>query len=655
MWLRRSMALLTLSLAATGIAPADTPILGLAYQPYVGHWSARPDNPYAPGDFHVPAFNSYVGGIDVEHSARSLWAATQTLRLTFDEAGRLQDVSAEGSLAFQPEALRGQDAVAWSRTQTRFFEDRTPLAVSRVDHAASVYRQLDVLRRAAGGAPLTLATYGTGFQAGYWRQIDGQDYVALPVWTDRRLLEFRLTETAPYERRETTDVVFLFPPTAVHVRPAPERIRVETAGTPGQDLRVVAIHQSLFEPARPTDPEARLNPGFFAGDANAQIALAAAEINAQAGRRLLTIKLGVDNIQVAGTLVNDRMRFAILSALAQAQVANARFPGTVTHLILSNEYAQPWSGPDGQPSPTEQITAMLKYARAQMAPGAAFAGLDLRLGARGHRFRLADPNANDPALARFGREVAALLAESDCVMENLYPSPEAVEAAAQSGQWSVYFDPEQGELSRKWHQLERAIRTLAGKRPIEIMIGEIGHPTDGIAFNLPSYVEDGTPIRPDTAFAAIASRLDTAGARLDEAGLAIARRYFNPALASTFVREAVAWSRTTGVQIHLFEAFDEPWKSSPNLPKDERAARGALLGRSGPYGAESNYGLFGYSGVSELRPPPLRPAEIAPGSQLAPQLPDGMHWNGAFEGQFFLKLPDLDFAALAHSFTTTAP
>jgi len=649
------MALLTLSLAAIGIAPADTPILGLAYQPYVGHWSARPDNPYAPGDFHVPAFNSYVGGIDVEHPARSLWAATQTLRLTFDEAERLRDVSAEGSLAFQPEALRGQDAVAWSRAQTRFFEDRTPQAVSGIDHAASVYRQLDVLRQAAGGAPLTLATYGTGFQAGYWRQVDGQDSVALPVWTDRRLLELRPGETAPYQRRETTDVVFLFPPTAVHVRPAPERVRVETAGTPGQDLRVVAIHQTLFEPASPTDPEARLNPGFFAGDANAQIALAAAEINAQAGRRLLTIKLGVDNIQVAGTLVNDRMRFAILSALAQAQVANARFPGTVTHLILSNEYAQPWSGPDGQPSPTEQITAMLKYARAQMAPNAAFAGLDLRLGARGHRFRLADPNASDPARARFGREVAALLAESDFVMENLYPSPEALEAAARSGQWSVYFDPEQGELSRTWRQLERAIRTLAGERPIEIMIGEIGHPTDGIAFNLPGYVEEGTPIRPDTAFAAIADRLNTAGARLDDAGLAIARRYFNPALASAFVREAVAWSQTTGVQIHLFEAFDEPWKSSPNLPKDERAAKRALLGRSGPYGAEAHYGLFGYSGISELRSPLRRPAEIASGSQLAPQLPDGMHWNGAFEGQFFLKRPDLDFAALAHSFTTTTP
>ncbi|ADC61722.1 hypothetical protein [Allochromatium vinosum] len=655
MWLRRSMALLTLSLAATGGVPADTPILGLAYQPYVGHWSARTDNPYAPGDVHVPAFNSYVGGIDVENPDRSLWAATQTLRLTFDEAGRLQDVSATGSLDFLPEALRGQDAVAWSHTKTRFFEDRTPQTVSGVDHAASVYRQLDALRRAAGGAPLTLATYGTGFQAGYWRQVDGQDYVALPFWTDRRLLELRPGETMPYQRCETTDVVFLFPPTAVHVRPAPERLQVETAGTPGQDLRVVAIHQTLFEPTSPTDPEARLNPGFFAGDANAQIALAAAEINAQAGRRLLTLKLGVDNIQVAGTLVNDRMRFAILSALAQAQVANARFPGTVTHLILSNEYAQPWSGPDGQPSPTEQITAMLKYARAQMAPNAAFAGLDLRLGARGHRFRLADPNADDPALARFGREVAALLAESDYVMENLYPSPEAVEAAAQSGQWSVYFDPDKGELSRKWCQLERTIRTLAGERPIEIMIGEIGHPTDGIAFNLPGYVEDGAPIRPDTAFAAIADRLDTSGARLDAGGLAIARRYFSPALASAFVREAVAWSRTTGVQIHLFEAFDEPWKSSPNLPADELATRRTLLGRSGPYGAEANYGLFGYSGVSGLRPPSQHPTGIAPGSRLAPQLPDGVRWNGAFEGQFFPKRPDLDFAALAHSFTTTTP
>ncbi|MBK1718470.1 hypothetical protein [Thiocystis violacea] len=652
---RRRLALAAwVGLAGLGDQAASAPILGLAYQPYVGQWSQSPDNPHAPGRFHVPAFNTYVGGIDLEHPARSLLVARQTIRLGFDRGGRLETVEASGALSFQPDALRDAGPEPWSHAHFRFFEGRTALPASLIHHAASVYRQLDHLREAAGGAPLTLTTYGTGFQAGYWRSVDGHPYATLPVWTDAQVVYAHGDGSTPTRTQAIEEVYFYFPPTAAYVRPAPDQIQVETTGRPGRDLKLVAVHQTLFEPARKTDPEARLNPGFFAGDANAQIALAAAEINAHAGQPLLTIKLGVDNLVVDGTLINDRMRFSILSALAQAQVANGRFPGTVTHLVLSNEYAQPPTTPDAANTSTEQITAMIRYAKARMRPDGEFAGLNLLVGARGHRFRAVDATSTDPGIRRFSQDVAALVAEADFLMENIYPSPEAVESARQRGDWNVFLKPETGELDIQWRRFRQVIGGLAGNKRIELMIGEIGHPTNGIAFNLPGYVEGDAQPSPNSAFAEVADALEANGPGIAQGGIDVFQRYFNERLASAFVRDAVAWSVRTGVQIHLFEAFDEPWKFRPDIPPGQTPGR-SRLHRSGPYGAEGFYGLFGYTGVSNFRHDQGSPDRLRPGSKLTNPLPPGWNWAGPFDGRFHAKSSRLDFAGLARSFEPLTP
>ncbi|EXJ16824.1 hypothetical protein [Imhoffiella purpurea] len=629
--------------SALGAAPQ----MGLAYQPYVGQWSQFPDNPYASDRFYTPSFNTYKGGLSIEDPERSLLRAQRHVHLYFDAAGRLMNIEADSRLEFAATALRGATDAQWSRTLFRRFEGKVPLPAREVDHQASVFRQLAFLAEAAEGAPLRLATYGAGFQAGYWSEIDGRGYATMPVWTDNRVSFHPGNGSPPTTDRSTDEINFYFPPTSVYVKPDPKGVRVRTRGTPGQDLALDRVDLRLFAPARQDEPDARLNPGFFAGDANGQIALAAAEINARAGKPLLTIAQGVENVAVAGSLINDRMRFAILAALAQARIANDRFPGTVTHLIVGNEYAVPATKSGTLRTPTEQTTEMVRFAKAQMAPGGDFAGLGLAVGVRGNRFRLLDPNATDPAIRRFTRDATRLLGEVDFLMENIYPSPEALEIAARSGDWDTFFAPETGELDIQWERLSQSVATLAGDRPIELMIGEIGHPSNGIPFNLPGHGNPNPPA--DSAIARLAEHIERDPWRLETEGLAILHRYCSPDMSAAFLTRAFAWSRARGVQIHAFEAFDEPYKFGQNMPLPGLDARASLLNCQGSHGAEGFYGLFGYSGVAAFQAGPSS-AGPKPGSALQARLPRGVEWADQFSGQLYPKLPAFDFAATAAAF-----
>ncbi len=635
-----------------GPAPsvAADPVMGLAYQPYVGQWSQQANNPFAPDRFYTPSFNTYAGGIDIDHPEQSLLTARREVDLRFDLAGQVSGIAARGTLTFNPNALRGGTPEQWSRTWFRFHEGTTAKPASHIEHQASVYRQLAFLVQQAKGAPLTLATYGSGFQAGYWRTLNSRSYAALPVWTDNRV-NFIPANGAPNQTRAIDEIYFYFPPTAAYVKPAPERVTLETTGAPGRDLALQATHLTVFEPARKGAPDARLNPGFFAGDANGQIALAAAEINAQAGKRLLTIKAGVENVAVDGSLVNDRMRFAILAALAQAQVANARYPGTVTHLIISNEYGQVEDPHSDHLSSTGQITEMVRFAKTRMASGGDFAGLNLRIGVRGHSFRAVDPKSTNPAVRRFSQDVAALVKEVDFLMENLYPSPEAVAAARTDGHWDAYFAPDTGELNAQWRQFQQAITSVARGREIELMIGETGHPTKGIAFNLPGYPAGPDTASADSAFAVIARAVDPSGTRIGQSGIKTFREYFNEELATAFLTGVFRWSRETGVQIHVFEAFDEPQKFVQNLPLPGLTLRASTLNHAGSHGAEGFYGLFAYTGVADFQVRPQTRTRLAPGSKLMNTLPAGLDWTAQFDGRFHAKLPGFDFARTAASFT----
>jgi exo-beta-1,3-glucanase (GH17 family) len=641
------------TLAAMSTHAADGPIMGLAYQPYVGQWSTRDDNPFAPGRRYTPAFDSYRGGISPTPPPDGLWSAYQHVSLRFDDRGRVSWIDAHGGLTLDLGALRDAGPSAWSRSYFRAFEGTTPSPARLVDHRGSVYRQLEFLVRESGGAPMTLTTYGTGFEVGYWRRLGDEDFVVFPVWAENRVDFFAAGAATGTTQRATDELYVYFPPEATWVIPAPERIIVETTGTPEDDLALAAVHLRIFEPAEKGAPGAVLNPGLFLGDANAQVALAAAEINAGAGKTLLRIKQGVPNILVDGTLINPRMRFAIRSALAQAQAANERHPGTVTHLIVSNEYAEIVAAPDDAMTPTRQVTEMLRFARAQMAPGADFEGLGLALAVRSHGFRGVDSDAADPAVRRFTDDVRELIDVADVLMENIYPSPEALEQARDTGRWDSFFDPEHGELSLQWRRLQTSIARLAGRKDIALMIGEIGHPTDGIGFNLPGYVIGGEPIAPESAFARVAAGLSDAGTTIDQGGIDTFRAYFNDRLSAAFIDAAWRWSRDRGVQIHVFEAFDEPHKSNQNLPLAGLSLGESTLSHQGSYGAEGSYGIFAYSGVAGFSATPEHP--VRPGSKLVDALPGEpdrprLEWAPQFSGSFYRKLSDLDFRSAANAF-----
>lgn len=659
-----------LSMAAALAWPASAtsntnppPIMGLAYQPYVGQWSAAGDNPYAPGRLYTPAFNSYRGGITVTGPHTGLWQARQRTELRFDAAGQVTDIQAEGFLTFDPTALRGASRSDWSRTYFKPFEGTTPLPAIQVDHQGSVYRQLDYLAREASGAPLTLATYGTGFDVGYWRRLGDEDYVTLPVWAVNQVDFYAAGARTPTTDRAIDELYFYVPPESAYVIPAPGRAILDTTGTAGRDLALSAVHLRVFEAAKKGNADAVLNPGFFLGDANAQVALAAAEINAKAGKTLLTIKQGVPNIALDGTLINPRMRFAIRSALAQAQVANARHPGTVTHLIISNEYAEIAAPLGDTPTPTRQVIEMVRFAREQMAAGGDFDGMRLAVGVRSHSFRGIDVDATDPAIRRFTQDVRELIQVVDVLMENIYPSPDALEQARTTGHWNVFFDPQDGELSRQWQTLNNAIHALVDGKPIGLMIGEIGHPTNGIAFNLPGYgfgsaaITAGSTsgLAATSAFARVSEHLSEQGSRISQPGLDIVQAYFNPTLSAAFLSDAFRWSRAKQVQIHAFEAFDEPHKSAQNPPLPDLDLAESTLNHAGPYGAEGFYGIFRYLGVAGFSTGPAQP--IQPGAKLVGAPPSrqeadkrGLDWTTQFAGRFVPTLPNFDFKGTAHAF-----
>lgn len=136
---------------AGGAEGSGGPIMGLAYQPYVGQWSATADNPFAPGRLYTPAFNSYRGGISATEPHTGLWTARRQVALHFDREGRVSRIEAQGVLNLDLSALRDASASAWSRTYFKRFEGPTPQVAVSLDHRGSVYRQLAFLVREADG------------------------------------------------------------------------------------------------------------------------------------------------------------------------------------------------------------------------------------------------------------------------------------------------------------------------------------------------------------------------------------------------------------------------------------------------------------------------------------------------------------------------
>ncbi|NJL72323.1 MAG: hypothetical protein HC888_12470 [Candidatus Competibacteraceae bacterium] len=213
------------------------------------------------------------------------------------------------------------------------------------------------------------------------------------------------------------------------------------------------------------------------------------------------------------------------------------------------------------------MNEMVRFARAQMAPDGDFEGLGLALGVRSHAFRGADADSTDPAIQRFTQDIRELTQVADVLMENIYPSPEAVEQARASGHWDAFFDREDGELSIQWRRLKASIAGLSDGKRVELMIGEIGHPTNGIAFNLPGYVVGARSGASGSAFARVREHLADGDTRIEQPGIDIFQAYFNVSRSAAFLTEAFRWSRDTGFR----STPSRPSTSRTNQPKTCRS------------------------------------------------------------------------------------
>jgi len=130
--------------------------------------------------------------------------------------------------------------------------------------------------------------------------------------------------------------------------------------------------------------------------------------------------------------------------------------------------------------------------------------------------------------------LADIVRESDFIMCNLYPANNVVHGTIKTAVDAV---------GNAYHGYVPAFRAI--NPHIEIMIGETGWPSEGISFN-------GSP---NTV-----QKLKEYWTQMGE------------------------WAASNKVLVHMFEAIDEPWKSSKTSTD--------MNSHSGPNGAEGHYGFW---------------------------------------------------------------
>ncbi len=130
--------------------------------------------------------------------------------------------------------------------------------------------------------------------------------------------------------------------------------------------------------------------------------------------------------------------------------------------------------------------------------------------------------------------LADIVRESDFIMCNLYPANNVVHGGIKRAVDAV---------GNAYHSYIPAFRSI--NRNIEVIIGETGWPSQGISFN---------------------------------------RSPNNPANLKEYWKLMGEWAARNKVRVMMFEAFNEPWKSS-KISKDWNAP-------NGPNGAEGHYGFW---------------------------------------------------------------
>jgi len=187
-------------------------------------------------------------------------------------------------------------------------------------------------------------------------------------------------------------------------------------------------------------------------DSDWMIGIAAANINAAAGQKVLDVAQGIyQQVFPESEIFNPLMDLEVKGALTIAQNANSVFPETVTKLVFTNDFLA------DAPSAVNLTALLKKYTAAAHTAG-------LQVGVRSLSFGQLNNQFNS-ARAQF----AAVVQNCDFILCNLYPSKQETIAAAVN------------DVAAQYAAIVTAVQAINPNTIV--MIGATGWPSQGVSLN----------------------------------------------------------------------------------------------------------------------------------------------------------------------------
>ena len=187
-------------------------------------------------------------------------------------------------------------------------------------------------------------------------------------------------------------------------------------------------------------------------DSDWMVGIAAANINAQAGQKVIDVVQGIyQQVYPTTSTFTPLMEAEVNGAFSIAANANIIFPQTVTKLVFTDDFFV-----DAQ-STANLTTLVGNYTTAAHAAG-------LQVGVRSLNFGELTNKANN-----FNTQIAALVKQCDFILCNLYPSKQESIAAAVS------------DVAAQYTAIDNAVQLI--HPGVEVMIGATGWPSQGVSLN----------------------------------------------------------------------------------------------------------------------------------------------------------------------------
>ncbi len=187
-------------------------------------------------------------------------------------------------------------------------------------------------------------------------------------------------------------------------------------------------------------------------DSDWMVGIAAANINASVGQKVLDVAQGIyQQVFPETSVFAPLMDAEVKGALTIAQNANSVFPQTVTKLVFTNDFFT-------DATSTRALTTLVgKYTLAAHTAG-------LQVGVRSLSFAQLNNNSST-----YHAQLVALVQACDFILCNLYPSKQESIAAAVN------------DVAAQFTAIDNTVQKI--NPGIEVMIGATGWPSSGVSLN----------------------------------------------------------------------------------------------------------------------------------------------------------------------------